>query len=200
MLKMIKNKSCENYEFSEIADISPGIQVMRYQDSKGIDYQVLSSRHLDGLTLTGEIDYVKLSNADFSKYRIYCNDVVMVMRANTGKAALVTESQDGILADQHLAIIRRKKAPKILPSYLVVLLNSEWFQQQIFSITSQSTVRLISISQLSKLEIPVPSIDIQQKIADLFFTLEEIKISSFNALKIRQQIAEASLFKLFGEN
>ena len=84
---------------------------------------------------------------------------------------------------------------------MVAILNSEWFiQHQLSSITGLSTVNSISLFQLRKLKIPVPDQDIQKKIADLFFTLEEIKTSSLKALEIRQKLAESSLFELFGEN
>jgi restriction endonuclease S subunit len=78
-------------------------------------------------------------------------------------------------------------------------LNSEWFKQQLASIANLSTVKLISISQLRKLEIPLPSLELQEKMSDLFFELEKLKQLSLNVLQIRQQIVEEKLFQLFGE-
>jgi len=187
-------------QLGEVSDILQGVQISRYQNPSGDCYQIVSPRNVEGLTLNGESYSATLSNTDFNKYQIYNGDILVVIRFNIGKAALVPETFNGNLADQYLSIVRIKSLLDILPRYLVVILNSEWFQRQLASITSLSTVKLISISQLRKLNIPIPPIELQQKISDLFFTLEELKISSLNALQIRQQIAEDSLFQLLGEN
>jgi restriction endonuclease S subunit len=184
----------------DIANISQGVQISRYQDPYGDSshsYQIVSPSHVDKFTLNGEADSKTLSNKDMEKYQIYSGDIVVVIRFNIGKAAIVPASFNGSLADQYLSIVRIMKPLDILPRYLVVLFNSEWFKQQLASIANLSTVKLISISQLRKLEIPLPSLELQHKISDLFFTLEEVKQSSLDALQIRQQIAEEKLFQLF---
>ena len=184
-------------QLGEIANISQGVQISRYQDPYGDSYQIISPSHVDKFTLNGEPESKTLSNKDMEKYQIYSGDIVVVIRFNIGKAAIVSASFNGSLADQYLSIVRIMKPQDILPRYLVVLFNSEWFKQQLASIANLSTVKLISISQLRKLEIPLPNLELQHKISDLFFTLEEVKQSSLDALQIRQQIAEEKLFQLF---
>ena len=186
-------------QLGEIANISQGVQISRYQDPYGDSYQIISPSHVDKFTLNGEPESKTLSNKDMEKYQIYSGDIVVVIRFNIGKAAIVPASFNGSLADQYLSIVRIMKPQDILPRYLVVLFNSEWFKQQLASIANLSTVKLISISQLRKLKIPLLSIELQHKISDLFFTLEELKQSSLNILQMRQQIAEEKLFQLFGE-
>jgi len=186
----------------DIANISQGVQISRYQDPYGDSshsYQIVSPSHVDGFTLNGEADSKILSNKDMEKYQIYSGDIVVAIRFNIGKAAIVPASFNGSLADQYLSIVRIMKPCDILPRYLVVLLNSEWFKQQLASIANLSTVKLISISQLRKLEIPLPSLELQEKMSDLFFELEKLKQLSLNVLQIRQQIVEEKLFQLFGE-
>jgi len=205
---MLNKKNKFNHKFLELDQIvrlTQGIQVTRYQAVNGInyrDYRLVTHRHLvDGFHLNGELDEVRLSSVDLSKYQLHTNNIVMIIRSKIGKSSLVTEDIEGSLADQNLAILQCRDTSKILPRYLVAILNSEWFvQHQLSSITGLSTVNSISLFQLRKLKIPVPDQDIQKKIADLFFTLEEIKTSSLKALEIRQKLAESSLFELFGEN
>ena len=189
-------------ELDRLVSITQGIQVARYQDNNnGADCRLVSPRHLDGFYLKADLDVVALSNVDLRKYQLHTNNIVMIIRYKIGKASLVTENIEGSIADQNLAILQCKGTFKVLPRYLVAILNSEWFlYHQLSSITGASTVISISLSQLRKLKIPVPDQDIQKKIADLFFTLEEIKTSSLKALEIRQKLAESSLFELFGEN
>lgn len=186
-------------QLGEIVNISQGIQISRYQDPYGDSYPIISPSHVDKFTLNGEAENKTLSNKDIEKYQIYSGDIVVVIRFNIGKAAIVPESFNGSLADQYLSIVRIMKPQDVLPRYLVVLFNSEWFKQQLASIANLSTVKLISLSQLRKLRIPLVSIELQHKISDLFFTLEELKQTSLNILQMRQQIAEEKLFQLFGE-
>jgi Type I restriction modification DNA specificity domain len=189
-------------ELDSLVGITQGIQVARYQDNNnGMDCRLVSPRHLDGFYLKADLDVVALSNVDIGKYQLHTNNIVMIIRYKIGKASLVTENIEGSIADQNLAILQCKGISKVSPRYLVAILNSEWFlHNQLSSITGASTVISISLSQLRKLKVPVPDQDTQNKIADLFFTLEEIKTSSLKALEIRQKLAESSLFELFGEN
>jgi restriction endonuclease S subunit len=160
----------------------------------------VSPKHLDGLTLENSIDEVQLKNVDIEKHGLLQNDVVVVLRYDIGKAALITENFSGCLADNNLAVLRRAKPADVLPKYLVSVLNSQWFYHtQLSAITGSSTVISISLTQLRQLKIPVPDAITQSKLADLYFSLDDIRKSSLSALKIRQQITEETLFQLFGE-
>ena len=190
----------EPSKLNKLVSITQGIQVVRYQGND-MNYRLVSPRHLDGFYLKADLDAVALSKVDLKKYQLHTNDIVMIIKYKIGKASLVTEDIEGSLADQNLAILQCIDTSKVLPRYLVAILNSEWFfQYQLSPIMGLSTVNSISLSQLRNLKVPVPDQDTQKKIADLFFTLEEIKTSSLKALEIRQQLAESSLFELFGEN
>ena len=190
----------EPSKLNKLVSITQGIQVVRYQGND-MNYRLVSPRHLDGFYLKADLDAVSLSKVDLKKYQLHTNDIVMIIKYKIGKASLVTEDIEGSLADQNLAILQCIDTSKVLPRYLVAILNSEWFfQYQLSPIMGLSTVNSISLSQLRNLKVPVPDQDTQKKIADLFFTLEEIKTSSLKALEIRQQLAESSLFELFGEN
>jgi len=188
-------------EVEQIASLTQGVRLGRYEDNHGMSYRLISPKNIDGLTLQGELDEVKLANVDQGKYCLRLNDIVMTMRSKIGAASLVVEDFAGSIVDHHLAVLRCESPFKVLPKYLVAILNSEWFyHSQLSSITGESTVISISLSQLRKLKIPIPSLENQSKIADLLFAMDSIRQTSLETLKIRQQIAEQSLFQLFGEN
>jgi restriction endonuclease S subunit len=190
----------EPSKLEKLVSVTQGIQVVRYQGND-MNYRLVSPRHLDGFYLKADLDAVALSKVNLKKYQLHANDIVMTIKYKIGKASLVTEDIEGSLADQNLAILHCIDTSKVLPRYLVAIINSEWFfQYQLSPIMGLSTVTSISLSQLRNLKVPVPDQHTQKKIADLFFTLEEIKTSSLKALEIRQKLAESSLFELFGEN
>lgn len=192
---------CPFFELDHIVRLTQGIPISRYKDKNGKFSRLVSPKHLDGLTLENSIDEVQLKNVDLEKHGLLKNDIVVVLRYDIGKAALVTENFSGCLADKNLAVLRCKKSSDVFPNYLVSVLNSQWFYHtQLSAITGSSTVISISLTQLRQLKIPVPDLITQSKLADLFFSLDKLKKSSLSALKVRQEITQESLFQLFGEN
>lgn len=187
-------------KLDDIVKLAQGIPLSRHKDDFGTFCRLVSPKHLDGMTLENSIDEVKL-NVDVAKHGLVKNDIVVVLRYNIGKAALITENFSGCLADHNLAVLRCKNLSDVLPNYLVSVLNSQWFyHSQLSAITGSSTVISISLTQLRQLKIPVPDYITQSKLADMCFSLDDIRKSSRRALKIRQQITEETLFQLFGEN
>jgi len=187
-------------KLDDIVKLAQGIPLSRHKDDFGTFCRLVSPKHLDGMTLENSIDEVKL-NVDVAKHGLVKNDIVVVLRYNIGKAALITENFSGCLADHNLAVLRCKNLSDVLPNYLVSVLNSQWFyHSQLSAITGSSTVISISLTQLCQLKIPVPDYITQSKLADMCFSLDDIRKSSRRALKIRQQITEETLFQLFGEN
>jgi restriction endonuclease S subunit len=189
------------YKLDQLVRITQGIPVSRHKDDeRGKFCRVVSPKHLDGMTLGGSIDEVQL-NVDLAKHELVKDDILVVLRYNVGKAALITENFSGCVADNNLAVLRCEGSSDEFPKYLVSVLNSQWFYHtQLSAITGGSTVISISLTQLRQLKIPVPDLITQSKLADLFFSLDKLKKSSLSALKIRQEITEESLFQLFGEN
>ena len=58
---------------------------------------------------------------------------------------------------------------------------------------------MINISQLSALEIPLPSLATQKELAQLFLSAERAKQAAFSALETRQRILEYILDKTLEE-
>ncbi len=63
------------------------------------------------------------------------------------------------------------------PNYLVHLLNSSWFEQMKMKCTRGTTINHLNPKQLAEIEIPVPPIEIQKRIADILDNFEKICMS-----------------------
>jgi hypothetical protein len=187
-------------KLDDLVKISQGITLSRYLHNSGQEYRVLGLRHLDGLYATDDPDLVRLRDID--KYQVQEDDVLLAIRGTPGKATLVTKAVENCLVDQNLAILRcyGRKPASVMPAYLAVILRSQWFHQQLSSVLSQSTVRSISLSQLRKLEIPLPNLELQKQVIDLFVAMEKFRTASLEALEVRQCLAESTLFALFDNN
>jgi len=125
-------------------------------------------------------------------------DVVIALRGANLKASVVTkEVEESLaLAGQNLAVLRPKEIIK--PLYLAIVMRSQWIEKRLARLYIQSTgTQLIRLSQLRDLEIPVPDLETQEKIAQFFLATEKATDKAQEAIKIRQKLAQSTLIKLF---
>ena len=84
-------------------------------------------------------------------------------------------------------------------SPLAIVLRSQWMSEHLKKLYFGSTIKMINISQLSALEIPLPTLGIQKELAKLFLSAEKAKQAAFSTLETRQQILEYILDKTLEE-
>ena len=127
-----------------------------------------------------------------SDYLLRVGDVVVTLRGSTLKAAVVTEESEGAIAGQNLAVFR--PLPELDSLYLAILLRSRWMESQLARLYMQSTgTQLLKLSQLRKLEIPLPDLATQKKIGELFLKMEEANRLALKEIEVRENILEAIL-------
>ncbi|MGM0905437.1 MAG: restriction endonuclease subunit S [Pseudomonadota bacterium] len=109
-------------------------------------------------------------------YILSQGDVVIGRRGEMGRCATVTEKEDGFLCGTGSFFI--KSSEHIFSPYLVRLLRSNIGKNKLEKLAGGAVMPNLSNAQLSKLEVPLPSFDVQRKIAD------EIDILSDNLEKV----------------
>ncbi|MBR0410018.1 MAG: N-6 DNA methylase [Eubacterium sp.] len=173
----------------------------------------LSAKALDELTSQEETDcqYLMLQNiqdgrvdADLpylseisEKNRKYClrNDDLILSKNNAPfKVAVVKVGKKRIVANGNLYVLRLNKE-KVLPHYLQAYFQSESGQRALESISNGTVLKSISVDALRKLEIPVPPMDLQKKVADEF----EAKIHELAMLENRMKRVRRVLGSIFEE-
>ncbi|MEH2320371.1 restriction endonuclease subunit S, partial [Nostoc sp.] len=94
----------------------------------------------------------------------------------------------------NVAVIR--PIVEIDPVYLAVLMRSKWLEQQLATLYLQSsTIQLIPISQLRSLKIPLPNLETQNKLAQLFLATERANRITLEILDTRNNLSEFTLFQ-----
>lgn len=144
----------------------------------------------DGIGFEKELNRVELDEDEKKRYELLVGDILFV-RVNgnpdyVGRSAVFNGYQEAIFHNDHLIRIRLNE--KLLPEYLVFLLHSDvennLISQQIKTSAGQHT---ISQKGINNIEIPIPSVELQQE----FITVVE----KVNAIKARiQQAQELPLF------
>jgi hypothetical protein len=187
------------FRLDELVQISQGITLNRYRDDEGVQERIVNARNLDELYIKGDLSLEQLKVSNLARYQLKTDDVVITIRGTPLKAAVVTAEVAGSLAGQNLAMLR-PKSKYINPVYLAVVLCSKWLERSLTMLYGQSSAtQLISIAQLRKLEIPLPDLSTQDKIAQLFLSAERARKITLEALETRQRLTEFTLFQILGE-
>ena len=97
-------------------------------------------------------------------------DVLMTMEAPLGKVAQVPDNNKYILSQRVIAL---KSKRTLLNVYLKYYLMSDLFQSMLEKNATGTTAKGINQKNLSKLEIIVPSLNEQQKIAEILSAADE---------------------------
>jgi restriction endonuclease S subunit len=187
------------FPLDKLVQISQGITLSRYRDDKGAQERIVNARNLDELYIKGDLSLEQLKVSNLARYQLKTDDVVITIRGTPIKAAVVTAEVAGSLAGQNLALLR-PQLKDINPVYLAVVLCSKWLERSLATLYGQSSAtQLISIAQLRKLQIPLPDLDTQEKIAKLFLSAERARKITLEALETRQKLTEFTLFQILEE-
>ncbi len=176
----------------DLVHIYQGVTLTRYENELGSQEQIINSRNLEQIYISGELSTSQLDSSNLSKYRLQTDDVVITIRGTSLKASLVTDEVKGSLPHQNLAVLR-VKAENLNPIFLAVLMRSKWLEKQISTLYSQSIgTQLLKISQLRVLELktPLPSLDKQNQLAQLFLAAEHYTQITLDALEIRNHLTQ----------
>ena len=105
------------------------------------------------------------------------NDVVLVSRGmghGAFRSVVFLSDSSNVIASASLFIIRLLDN-NVLPDYLVVYLNSIEGQNRLLKIGSGSHFQTLPRREFEKLEIPIPPLDKQKMIVDLFENINRQK-------------------------
>lgn len=115
-----------------------------------------------------------------------------------GSTALADETIAGKFISQHLILIRPELS-KVLPEYLTAAINSEQVKLQIKNSTTGIVMSSLSLSALKKINIPLPDLKTQKKIADNLKKAQDEYYQMNELLKKSEARYSHLLLRLFDE-
>jgi restriction endonuclease S subunit len=158
----------------DIADIRSGFPFRsRVENDPAGKLAVIHMRDIQpGLPLVQEnlmhIDSTKMSNVE--RYLLSPGDVVFQSRGHNNRAAALTQPIYGIVALGLYHI--RGDQERVMGEYLAWYLNHERTQRRIASMAQGTQIPFIPRTELEMLQIPLPSLELQHKIAELHILRE----------------------------
>jgi len=139
---------------------------LKYVD-EGINFIKIESIDGNGSFLQYKFTHIdEETNKKLKRSILQEDDVLFSIAGALGTVALVNRQILPANTNQALAIIRLKKE-KILPQYVLYALNSFYVKKIIKKEESKSAQANLSLTQINKLKIPVPSFLEQQRIASV---------------------------------
>jgi Type I restriction modification DNA specificity domain len=185
--------------FQKLGRISQGITLSRYAASAGGSYRVINVTNLEDLYVREPEELTQLSVPDVQRYQLHENDVVIAIRGSLLKSSVIAQTRENSICNQN-TVFFRSESEEINSLYLAVLLRSEYFRQSPLIREQHSTQLLagIKVADLRSLKIPLPNLQTQHEIAQLFLSIEQVKKVTTSALETRQILANEALVQALG--
>lgn len=116
----------------------------------------------------------KISILNPGKFLVRSGDILLSSR---GKfvAVVASEEENGCIASSLFLRIAINNSSKILPEYLCGYLNSSEGQKSLCSIAGTSTTHAITKNDLENVQIPIPPIEKQKILGQLYVELNNTK-------------------------
>ena len=126
-----------------------------YQDNFKIDYESL--------------DRVLATEDEYNLYRVDAGDIFFVRSSlkleGIGVSALIEDVPEETVYECHI-VKAKPNTKKILPQYLIYLLNSASIRERLVAISNTVTMTTISQPKFSSLDFSIPTLTEQQTIAN----------------------------------
>lgn len=131
-------------------------------------------------------------------YRVNSGDIFYnPYRVNVGSIGIVPQEFDGKFTSPAYVVFHTKKT-ELLAEYLVFILKSSWFNAHLRANTKGSVRQNLSFESLCELKIPLPPLEIQNKIvADIHSIQAKIKALQDEEKRLKDEI-EAYIYIALG--
>lgn len=167
--------------------VENGVPIIRLQNIKR------------GNFLEKEIRFVTPSKAlQLHRHSYRPSDVVIAKLGECGAACVVPLSagEGVIVAD----VVRFRGAPsKIDHKFLVHFLNSDQTQQQVAALTKGTTRARVNLSDFKRIEVPVPPLSEQRRIADILDKADSIRRKRKEAIALTEELLRSAFLEMFGD-
>jgi type I restriction enzyme S subunit len=107
-----------------------------------------------------------------SRYIVNSGDVVISIVGTIGLVGIIGDNLDNANLTENAAKLTNF-SEKLLPKYLYYFISSTLGQSQIHALTVGTTQRKLALKRVAMIEIPLPPLPTQERIADILGTLDD---------------------------
>ena len=193
MLKKVLLKDIENLNIIG-GQITSRIEA-KLDSNKIGEIKVLTPKAIqNGSCNHKDLGLLNISQEADSKKVTKLGDIVIKL-STPYDACIIKEEDEGLLVPSFCAIINNIP-DYISKDYLLAFLNSKVYQNQIKNLLIGQNLPILSIGQIKKVELPLPSIDIQEDIGNTYKgTLNKIKLLE-KIISLESEYLESRFYEL----
>ena len=181
----------EYVRFGELYDIPSSNGVSRPRSVRGEGFHMINMGELFAYNIINEMpmDRVKLSEAEQAKFLVCPNDLLFarqsLVASGAGKCSIVNNIIEPTTFESHLIRVRLKKCYNSRYYYYLFSLP----YNPIKTIVNQCAQAGIRGSELVKIKVPLPTKDVQDKIACILSTYDDLIEKNNRKIEILQDLS-----------
>jgi type I restriction enzyme S subunit len=155
----------------------------------------------DGYIELNNPRYIKLKEEKQKKFILQCGDILISLTGNVGRVGVIDEEHLPAALNQRVAKISIKKEQITDKEFLLHFLSSEYFISELIKAGRGAAQQNISTTDIENLEIPLPPLPEQQRIAaildEAFAAIAKAKANAEQNLKNAKELFESYLQGVF---
>ena len=133
-----------------------------------------------------------------AKGYIKTNDVLITTRGNLGTVALVPENYEDANINAQIVLLRANPE-QISPNFLAWCFSIPEVQNQISQLQTGTALKQLPVGKLTEIEIPLPPIAEQKRIAAILDKADAIRRKRQEAIKLTEELGRSLFLDMFGD-
>ena len=145
------------------------------------------------------VPFCECSSVEQERYALSRGDIVFARTgATTGKSYLIRDCPDGAVFASYLIRVRPSKA--VDSGYLAHFFDTPFYWQQITKSATGSTQPGVNSTKLKELDVPLPPLSEQKRIAGILDQADGLRRKRQQALALTDQFLRSTFLDLFGDH
>ena len=165
--------------------------------SEGIPFLRVNNIHDGDLDICDVLFIDEQTDKALARSRIKPHDVLISIAGTIGRTAVVPGNVSTMNCNQAVAIIRLRK--KAFPNYLSYWLNSNDALKQISGSKVTATISNLSLGCIKNLQIPLPPLEEQRRIAAILDKADAIRRKRKQAIQYTEELLRSAFLEMFGD-
>lgn len=190
---LIEFRDAEKNDFIKIIDGDRGVNYPKKEEMRSEGYCLFlnTGNIIDDRFILDSADYIsEEKDAKLRQGKLARKDVVLTTRGTVGSVAHYNQriKQQNIRINSGMVILRTSQ--KLNDLFFYNIMKSDFLKQQFYLFSSGSAQPQLPIKDLRRIKIPVPSIQLQKKIAAILSTYDDLIENNNRRISILEKMAE----------
>ena len=176
--ELIQQYCPDGVEYKKLGDVCEFIKDGTHGSYNNVEdgYPLLSAKDINNGVISIPQDCRRISKEDYNsiykKYKLLKGDVLITIVGSIGRTAIVGDGIE-VAFQRSVGILRPLNI--VLSSYLSYALQTSSSQKKLAARTSKSAQGGVYLGELSKIEIPVPPLPVQEEIVRILDNFTELQ-------------------------